>query len=263
MKTKQSIIYALLIIAVLVTSCSKTPVVQPAPAPAPVVNALSKAEYGGGDYDSLYYNNDLQVIKIVSHTNAVVPFDQVFTFEYDASKKLTRIVDYSGERYDYVYVDGVLSAVKHYIGNTKTDFKIYDYTNGKLTNVEEYYQVGLNGQAYDFSSELEMEYYPDGNLKKQTMYGFDQQTRNRYKMLSTTYSDYDTKQNTAGFLNRFTYYSQVEIQKNNPGKMTGRDEVNGIDYDYNFTYTYNDFFNPLTQKRTGNGEQSTTKLHYY
>lgn len=257
-------IFTVSLLAILVTACSKSPVIKPAPVPVPVINALSKVEYSGGDYDSLYYNSDLQVIKIVVHTNAVMPFDQVYTIEYDANKKVTRVVDNTGERYDYIYVNGVLGGVTHYIGNDKFDFKLYDYTNGKLTHVEEYYRPSFNTPGYEMTAEIDFEYFPDGNLKKQTMYGFTQQNRTKYKLFSTTYSDYDTKPNPTAFLDRFTYYAQLDIQKNNPGKMVGRDEMNGTDNNFEYAYTYNDFLNPLTRKTTASGGSVTTaKLYYY
>jgi hypothetical protein len=255
--------YLLLVIAMVTVSCRKTPGVQPAPVPVPAINKLAKVEYNGGDYDSIFYNSDLQVIRIKMHTNVVTPFDAVYTFAYGATKKLTRIADNMGEHYDYVYINGVLTGVNHYTGNTKTDFRIYDYTNGKLTAVEAYSQIGFNLPGYELISEWELDYYADGNLKTETIYSYTLQPRAKYKQFTTTYTGYDAKINATGMLNRFIYLSQVEIQKNNPGKMTRRDEVNGTEIQYDFAYTYNDFSNPLTQLMTGTGANIAAKYHYY
>lgn len=263
MKTKPIPFYFLLLSFFAAVSCSKPAVVQPAPEPVPVVGALSKVDYGGGEYDSLYYNSDLQLIKIKSHTNLLNPFDQVYTFEYDAGKKITRIVDHTGEHYEYKYVNGVLTGVLHFIGTQKVDYRIYDYKDGKLATIEEYYQEDFNTPGYLLTAESELAYYADGNLKSSTTYSYDQ-ARVKYKHFSTTYTDYDTKLNPAGILNRFTYFSQIPLQKNNPGRMISKDEVSGAQVVYDFTYTYNDFSNPLTQKMVyGNGQSITSQLYYY
>jgi hypothetical protein len=262
MKTKLFPFYFLVMMIVMVTSCRKTPVVQPAPIPTPVINALAKVERNGGDYDSLYYNSDLQLIKLIQHTNTINPYDLIYTFEYDANKKMTRL-NVGSEHYDYVYINGVLGGVNHYINSsTKSDYRIFDYTDGKLTGYEEYYQLN-NSPAYDFAAEAELEYYPDGNLKSETIYSFAPQTRARYKHFSFSYSNYDTKNNAAAMLNRFVYFAQVKFQKNNPGTMIARYEAGGFEIKYDFTYTYNDFSNPLMQVMTGNGTATTATYHYY
>lgn len=261
MNTK--LILSLATLVLVLASCRKDKVVQPGPQPVPVVNALSKVEYTNGDYDSIYYNADLQVIKLKSHTNAVVPFDQYYTFEYDANKKIARVNDLTGERYDYKYVNGELTSVVHYVNNTKMDFRMYDYTNGKLTGIEEYYLEGLSGPGYLLSSETELEYYADGNLKKETYYSFHPQTRDKFKHFSRTYSNYDTNNNTVDFMERYTYFSQVRFFKNNPGRMVSKDEVGGFETVYDFSYTYNDFLNPLTRKSRSAGGDVNVKYHYY
>jgi hypothetical protein len=259
MTTKPNCFYFLVSLSVIAISCRKTPVIQPSPVTA--LNALAKIERTGGDYDSLYYNNDLQVTRIKMHTGTVNPYDLNYTFEYDANKKLTRI-NVAGEHYDYVYINGVLAGVNHFIGNTKTDYRIYDFTNGKLTGYEEYYQIGNSG-AYDFVSEAELDYHADGNLKSEVVYSFHPQTRARFKHFSFTYTDYDTKFNASAASGRLVFFSQIQLQKNNPGKMTSRDEVNGIETQYSFAYTYNDLSNPLTQLMTGSGAAVAVKYHYY
>lgn len=249
----------------LALACRKTPVQQPAPMPdpIPVLNALSKIEYANGEYDSLYYNGDLQVTKIKMHTTLVSPFDQIYTFEYGQDKKVKRIVDNTGESYEYVYANGLLTAVKHYLGNQKTDFRMYDYTNGKLTGIEEYYQEGFNTPGYLLTSQSELDYYPDGNIKSEITYAFDAQTRVKFKQFTTLYEDYDAKQSPHAMLNRFTYFSQLQLAKNNARKVTMKDEVSGAQTVLDFTYTYNDFLNPVSQKVRRNGVNDVTANYYY
>lgn len=253
------------LLAVAFASCSKTPVVKPAPQPEPnpVINALSKVSYSNGDYDSLFYNSDLLLVKIKMHTTIVNPFDQVFTFEYDANKKIKRIADNTGESFDYLYANGELVSVKHNIGSRKVDFKLYDYTNGKLTGIEEYYQENFNQPGYLLTAQHELTYYDDGNLKSQTIYAYDQ-ARTKYKQFTALYENYDGKQNPHALLSQFMYFFQLPLSKNNAGKMTWKDEVNGATTVLDYTYTYNDFLNPLTLKTRNNGvNESEATFHYY
>jgi YD repeat-containing protein len=271
MKTQKMTRYTLAIVlsvSLIFSSCSKTPVKPvPVPEPSPVTGYLSKLEYSDGSYDSLFYNADGTIKKLINHSVVPAHYNEIFLFEYDSNKKLTRITDNNGENYDYKYFGGKLSAVTHYVNNVKRDYKIYDYQNDKLVAIEEYYQIAPNAPGYEYVSKRELNYYADGNLKNEVSYSFDPQTHAPIKDFTIEHIDYDTKFNPSDALGRLLYLSQVQMAKNNARKIIARSESSGATTVYDFEYTYNDFSNPLTRKMTytsaGQTYTETVKYYYY
>jgi hypothetical protein len=269
MKTQKMIRYTIAIVlslSLIFSSCSKTPVKPvPVPEPSPVIGYLSKLEYSDGSYDSLFYNENGTIKKLINHSVKPLPYNEIFVFEYDANKKLTRITDNNGEYYQYLYAGGALAAVSHYVNNVKKDYKFYDYQNGKLVSIEEYYQIAPGGPGFEYTAKRELSYYADGNLKNEVSYSFDPQTRVPIKDVTIEHADYDAKFNPVDALGRFLYLSQIQMSKNNARKVITKDEVNGIITGFDFEYTYNDFSNPLTSKMTytSGGQTITETLKYY
>jgi YD repeat-containing protein len=271
MKTQIMIRHTLAIVlsvSLIFSSCSKTPVKPiPVPEPSPVIGYLSKLEYSNGSYDSLFYNENGTIKKLINHSVVPAHYNEIFVFEYDANKKLTRITDNNGEYYDYKYINGKLTAVNHYVKGVKADYRIYDYQNDRLIAIEEYYQPAPNTPGHEYVAKREMSYYADGNLKNEVSYSFDPQTRVPIKDMTIEHADYDGRFNPVDALGRFLYLSQIQMSKNNARKVITKDEVNGITTVFDFEYTYNDFSNPLTRKMTytsgGQSYTETLKYHYY
>ncbi len=246
--------------------CKKDSTQPSDPAPTPIINKLAKLVYSDGTYDSLFYNSDGNVSKIKAHTMIPSPYDEIFLFTYDNNKKVARITDNHGEYYDYKYMAGQLISVAHYVNGQKEDYKIYDYENGKLGTVEEYYKEYPGGPGHLYTSERKFSYYPDGNLKQEVLYTFNAQ-RNLLKDVTIDYSDYDGKVNPLEALGRYLYFSQMPLAKNNVRKFTTKHEASGSATEFSFEYTYNDFSNPLTHKMSytqgGVLHTETVKYYYY
>jgi hypothetical protein len=265
-KMTRTILAACILLNFLSVSCRKND--KPVdPVPTPVIGSLSKIEYKNGEYDSLFYNSDGAISKVKSHIVIPSPYDEVFVFEYDANKKITRITDNIGEHYDYKYINGQLAAVNHYAAGVKNDYRFYDYQNGKLVGVEEYYNISSGTPAYAFMGKREISYYPDGNIKEEVNYSVDTQTHLPKKNYTLEHTDYDNKFNPIDEASRFLYLSQVQMAKNNARKVTRKDELNGTVTEYNIEYTYNNFSNPLSSKISymSGGQLYTdlVKYHYY
>jgi antitoxin component YwqK of YwqJK toxin-antitoxin module len=241
--------------------------VDPNPNPSPVIGKLAKLRYSNGSYDSLYYNSDGTIARLVVYNNFPGPYTERYSFEYDTQKKVTRILQDNGERYDYTYINGQLTAVSHFVNGQKRDFRFYDYVNGKLAEVEEYYQTDPGQTGWGYLAHRSYTYYPDGNLKDETSYSFDTVTRMPRKDLTITYEDYDGNFNSIEVLGRFLYLSQQELAKNNARKLVSKDEVNGSSTSFSFTYTYNEFRNPLTRtmqyQSAGSTVTETVQYSYY
>jgi hypothetical protein len=205
----RNILAACITVSILSVSCSKNTEKPVDPVPTPVIGYLSKIEYKDGGYDSLYYNSNGALSKVKSHTVFPGPYDEIFVFEYDAGKKITRITDNLGEYYDYKYINGQLVAVNHYASGIKQDYRLYDYQNGKLVEVEEYYNVGVSTPAYAFLGKREMSYYPDGNIQKEVNYSIDPLTYLPKKDYTLEHTNYDTKFNPIDEASRLLYHSKV------------------------------------------------------
>lgn len=253
-----------LLLSLVITSCRKS--TNRPPDPVPVVGKLSKLAYGNGGYDSVYYHTDGTIRKIVSRNVQPFPYDEVYTFDYDAAKKVTRITDNNGEYYDYRYINGELVAVLHYVGGSKEDYRTYVWNNGRLAEVEEHYRPGVSVPGHQLMTRREFTYYADGNLEKETVYNWDAQAQALVKDYSRTFSDYDAHFNPEESIGRFLYLSQVVLSNRNARKMISVDERTGVTTEFNFSYTYNDFMNPSSKKMTytsgGQQLQETVTYHY-
>lgn len=251
-------------ILLAMVSCRKNPVTPIEP--PPVAGKLTKLEYKDGAYDSIYYNSQGLISKFVNHFVFPFPYNEIHQFEYDANNKVTRIADNNGETYEYRYIGGSLAAVMHFKNGVKEDYRFYEYQNGKLTLVEEYYRIGFNTPGYQLSSKLEYFYYPDGNLKQEVSYSFDPQTMVPTKDFSIEHLDYDSKKNPTDMFSRFLYLYQVPMASMNVRKLITKNERNGASIEYNFAYTYDNAGNPLTKKITypsgGQTIEETIKYYY-
>lgn len=233
--------------------------------PAPVVGKLTKLEYKDGAYDSIYYNSQGLISKIVNYHVLPFPYKEIHQFEYDTNQKVTRITDNNGESYEYKYVGGQLAAVMHYRGGVKEDYRFYEYQNGKISLVEEYYRLGINLPGYQLSSKLEYFYYADGNLKQEVSYSFDPQTMAPIKDFSLEHLDYDANANPTDPISRFLYLYQVPMASKNVRKLITKDERSGKSIEFSFVYTYNNAGNPVTKKMTylSGGQPVEETINYY
>jgi hypothetical protein len=255
-------IYAILLAGLI--SCSKEQHAPNEPQPAPAMGKLAKLSYTDGSYDSMYYNTDGTVHELVTLNTVPFPYKERFVFEYNSLGKVSRIVQNNGERYEYTYINGLLTAVAHYVNNQKRDFRMYEYVNGKLTEAEEYYQEVSNQPGWGYLAHRSYTYYPDGNLKDETAYSFDTVTRMPRKDATITYQDYDNKFNTLEIAGRYLYLSQQTLAKNNPAKLISKDEVSGLSTEFSFSYTYNNTGNPLTRTmQYKSGSQTITETVQY
>jgi hypothetical protein len=260
---KISGILLLITMMALLASCGKQVEPRLEPQPLPASGKLAKLEYKGG-YDSLFYNADGSVNRIKNYYTMPGPYTEIFDFEYNNDKTVSRITDNNGESYEYKYFGGQLAGVMHYRNGVKQDYRMYDYESGRLSSIEEYYQTVPDG-GYEFMSERKFFYHADGNLKQEVNYSFDPQTRAPIRDFTIEHLDYDNKFNPADNLGRFLYLAFVQMSKNNSRKMTAKNEQSGAFTEFNYEYTYDAAANPLTRKMsyTSNGQTITELIKYY
>jgi uncharacterized protein with FMN-binding domain len=248
-KKVSGVLLVLTMLVLLISSCRKTsPSPNPEPQPVPNKGKLAKMSFKDGSYDSLVYNADGSVARIINHYTVPGSYTEEFSFEYNTDKKVSRINQNNGDYYRYEYVGAQLIAVMHYVNGKKQDYKMYDYDGAHISSIEEYYQPNPNVPGHELISRRDYSYYPDGNLKLEQNYSFDPVTRAPKKDFTVEHLDYDGKPNPADPLSRFLYTSFVEFAKNNARKMITRDEVNGVNTEFQSEYTYNASAHPLSRK---------------
>ena len=264
-KSISGLLLLLTMLLLLVTSCNKTGQKPIDPVPVPTAGKLAKMAFKDGSYDSVFYQADGSISRIKIHYALPGPYTETYDFEYNSDKKVSKVLQNNGEYFQYSYVNGQLAAVAHYVAGNKQDQRIYDYQDGKLISIEEYHQPSPNTPGYEFTGERILEYYPDGNLKKETSYSFDPQTRAPIRDASIEYSDYDLRQNPADQLSRFLYLSFIQFSRNNPRKTVIKNEQNGSATEFLTEYTYNASLTPSSHKTTflSGGQQVVDTVMYY
>jgi hypothetical protein len=226
---------------------------------------LAKIEYPNNMYDSLYYNSEGAIEKLVFHIDLPTPFSDVFTFSYEASGKISRVNYTNDTYYDYHYQNGRLSAIDHYVNGVKRDYNIYSYQGDKVTRIDQYMGTITNTSGFDLVGREDRVYNADGNLQQEVDYFFNRQTHLPERGTTVDYTQYDTGVNVTDFLSSFPYvFAQ---SKNNPGKITINNEIDKIVDEFNFTYSYDSFSKPVNRQfsylQNGHLYSEMALYHYY
>jgi len=122
------------------------------------------------------------------------------------------------------------------------------YDGPKLVKLERERKAGAD---FIVDKTITMSYHPDGNLLDLTVHYAASVGQNEITF-TDRYEQYDNKINAEGFsllhdefFDHFVFLPQVQLQKNNPGKVTRTGDGNNFKVDY--TYNYNDRNAPLTR----------------
>jgi len=191
-----------------------------------VAGQLMYASFASGllMYDVVYSGN-----KVVEMRNNVVVNKDKLQYSYNNAGMVDTIyyADSTGKRYKEVYLT---------------------YDGQKLIKVVRERKAD---NIFIIEKRIILEYNPDGNLRELTesRYSLNGQVENTYIDL---FEEYDNKVNVDGFCllhNEFFEHlfilPGVQLQKNNPGKVTRTG--NGVNYKIEYSYTYNVRNFPLTK----------------
>jgi len=222
-----------------------------------------------------------------------------YHFEYNETGKVTFASFASNfTMYDIVYSGDRISEMKNNIFVNKDRLQ-YSYDNaGRVTTIMyadsmgvAYKRISLtyNGQkliklereskstaGFILEKTMMFTYHPDGNLLEITEHHPPVNGSPEFTIVDRL-EQYDNKLNTDAFgllhnefFDHFVFLPGVQLQKNNPGKLTRTGD--GSNYQIIYTYTYNDRRAPLTKNGAGlwlsgtNAGQaftSTTIFSYY
>lgn len=195
-----------------------------------------------------------------------------YHFEYDAGGKVIAASFASGFNiYQVVYVNGRISEVRNNIVVNKDRLQYFYDNSGRVTSIRYadstgfvYTRIALSydgqklimlvrernsGTGFFLDKTISLSYLPDGNLQEITYYyaainGSPEHT------FSERFEEYDDGINVDGFqlihndfFDHLLILPGVQLQKNNPGKLTHTGD--GINFIVAYTYNYNDQKLPL------------------
>jgi hypothetical protein len=263
MALKFSMIF--LCVGLVCVSCRKTTIATLPPDPVSITGKLSKVEYGSNMYDSMYYNNEGAISKLIFRIGNPATQDEAFTFDYDASGKLVRVNYKTDTYYDYHYLNGRVSTIEHYVSGVERDYNLYSYQGDKVSSVAQYLWTTTGTPGFELIGRQDFTYYADGNLKQEADYHYNRQTHLPVRNTTVDYVNYDNKPNVTDFLATFPY--MVEQSKNNPGKIIFNNEIDNIIEEFYFAYTYDNLFKTATRTfsylQNGQSYSETAKYYYY
>ncbi|RTL59927.1 MAG: hypothetical protein EKK37_03530 [Sphingobacteriales bacterium] len=211
------------------------------------------------------------LLKDIAYSSLPSPY---YHFEYNTAGQVTK-TSFADEQAVYAvsYNNNFISEIQKTNGTNK-DRLVYTYDNDKPVLIK---YIDINGVTYQ---RCFITYYPDGKLatmdwefKSGTMgyvliteMGFTYYADNNVKDITTHlpaveglqneisfndhYEDYDANKNADGFAlhqkfnDRLLLLPGVKLQINNPRKVTRTGTA--IDYEINYTYTYNDKKYPVS-----------------
>jgi hypothetical protein len=210
-------------------------------------------------------------LKELNERNLPSPY---YRFEYDDSDNIIKASYSSGLAiYDIAYNGKNIRMMENLVGNR--DRIEFEYANGNVVAVN---IVNTSGQVYrkcipgyNSSNQLlelkwevksgsnntfipeqtqQFSYYPDGNLKELVNHYHPHDNQPEIKF-TDRFENYDDKINVDGFSllhtpsHHLVIFPGVTIQLNNPRRNTRTG--NGINYEIDFTYTYDQAGRPLSK----------------
>ncbi len=244
----------LFIAAIILFSCKKEkgttlPSFPPPPAPTVLLKDVVV-----NNLPSPYYHFEYNTAgkpSFVSFASGFFMYNILYQGDKISELKNNIVVNKDGLKYFYDNADRV-NAI-WYTDSTGLVFtKInLSYNGSKLIKLERQRKMGAD---FIVDKTMTLSYHPDGNLLDLTVHYAATAAQNEITF-TDRYEQYDNKINAEGFsllhnefFDHFVFLPGVQLQKNNPGRVTRTGDGTNSITDY--TYTYDDHQAPLT--RSGN-----------
>ncbi|MDT3404132.1 hypothetical protein [Mucilaginibacter terrae] len=222
--------------ALLTTSCKKDNEKTPDNGGAKLV----KIEESASEYTSFGYNAAGKVDKI---TSKGTDGEETIQIAYDANHPTTATTAEGSTK--FIYANNKLDIAELYAGTTKFGQIKINYVNGTVNNVV--VSHNLQGNSVNFAKTV-YEYYANGDIKKETDYGWNMATETFVISGSTTF-EYDDKNNPLLALGDVYQIAFSLASKHNPVKQTEFDEDGALNQTTTYTYTYNNNAYPVTAQK--------------
>lgn len=223
--------------ALLTTSCKKDNEKQPDNA----ATKLIKVEESASVYTTFGYNTTGQVNKIVSKD---AEGEEAIQITYDGNKPTVATTAIGSTK--FTYANNKLDVAELYAGTTKIGQIKINYVNGTVNNVVVSHNLGEGGST-TFAKTV-YEYYANGDVKKETDYGWND-ANETFVVSGSTVFEYDDKNNPMLALGDVYQVTFNLVSKHNPVKEIVSDETGALTHTNFYTYTYNNNGYPVTAQK--------------
>lgn len=212
------------------------------------------------------------LLKDVIWTGLPSPF---YHFEYNDDSDITKASFASGQAvYDVIYNDGKIAELRNNTTGNK-DRLVYTYSNGKPAVIQYINSEGVNykrcfleynsaqqlsriewelkvgSTSFAAQKTLQFSYDANKNASLVTTHHHEIDGVQPDLLFTDRYENYDSKMNADGFSliheedEHLLLLPGTSLQQNNPQKVTRTGD--GINYEINYSYTYNNKQMPLTR----------------
>jgi len=263
----------LTVIIFISNSCKKeTNCLQPAPPVQPVLLKEINIPNLPSPFYRFEYNIAGQPIT-ASYASGLFIYDIIHSGGKISEMRNNIIVNKDRLLYSYDNA-GMVSAVMYADSNGTVYKRMYfTYDGQRLIKAERELK---SGAGFIVEKTMTFSYHADGNLIERTDYRHPINGQMEYTAIDR-FEQYDSKINVDGFslihnefFDHFVLLPGVQLQKNNPAKLTRSGD--GFNYKIDYTYTYNDKSLPLTKRgnaiitsgpQTGQQFQTNSVFSYY
>lgn len=223
--------------ALLTTSCKK----DSEKIPDNGGSKLVKIEESANEYSTFGYNASGRVDKIISKG---ADGEETIQIAYDANHPTTATTSEGVTK--FVYANNKLDVAELYADGTKLGQIKINYVNGTINNVVVSHNL-QGGASMNFAKTV-YEYYANGDVKKETDYGWNAATET-FVLSGSTAFEYDDKNNPLLALGDVYQIAFSLVSKHNPVKATEFDEEGVQTQNTTYTYTYNNNAYPVTAQK--------------
>jgi len=223
--------------ALLITSCKK----DSEKLPDNGGSKLIKIEESASDYTTFGYNTAGKVNKI---TTKDAEGEETIQIAYDANHPTVATTSVGSTK--FIYANNKLDVAELYAGTTKFGQIKINYVNGTVNNIV--VSHNLDGSSSVNFAKTVYEYYANGDVKKETDYGWNSATET-FVLSSSTVFEYDDKNNPALALGYVYQIAFNLVSKHNPVKATEYNEEGILTQTTTYTYTYNNNEYPVTAQK--------------
>lgn len=265
LRTKLSV---LLTTALFLFSCNKNND-HPNPGPAPAAKKIWKIKINQTDSALFAYTTTGLLHKVISTDNGNGSNTSSFTFQYDATNRITEISSAEGVKHKFVYENNRLRLTENFQGLNKVSENVFEYAGDKIiTNTLFSRFDSTNGMSvYRPTFKVTYSYDNNGDVAKVIEYQKQVNGPLFYKLSERVIQQYDNAKNPLAVLNYLTLLTLYEIQGNkNILKQKLYDALGNEEESTVNTFQYDDAKYPISGTSTvtpGGGSPITASLIYY
>ena len=215
---------------------------------------ITRIEENGLVTGKFEYNADGTLKKAIVITSP--GNETVFSFSYNAEKKVSEFTNDQGYKSKYVYANGVLRLTENFQNGVKVSENNLTYENGRIKSNTSFtaFPQGGGNTVYKPTYRVVFTYFPSGNVDKAQYFSVDPDTNEETLEFAYRYKQFDDMKSPTSLVADFArilFYQP--IHKNNPLLEEFLNSDGIVEETTTYEYTYDATTGlPLTGKSTTN-----------